>query len=723
MSETRWRVSLDNRASRGAAKLTRDLRELAKAMREVREASDGISLGSLGAAGGRRSSGGGGGRRAADEGAARAAVRARRARDEARTAERVRRATERAQAANARAEARQQRAVQVEGARRRRADIAAGRERLRALRANDVAARRAQRADERAAGRRSQSLRREAREQRDTFVSGVLGTAGVLTGIAGATIAASAAIAGMVASVASLVAGISSAVLEMIAFREASIATLGMMSGARTAQERQAVGAQEFAWARQFARETPLDVRDVIGLRTQAATAGFQGTQARDVVMAAADVGAANPTSPMAAQRFTTAIGQIRSKGRLQTEEINQLTEAGVGRDAIYAQIARARGITGTGQQVNNRIADMIRRGQITGEQGTAAVLAAVRERSGGQLGGLARSGGSTLMGTLSNLRGAFADFILGIENIENLPGLVALKKTLNAIVDLLTGTGPTAVRLRTIFAGIVDEAAQFAASIGGKGGVEAIINRAVDLFEEWYPLVRDVISAFASAGWEALVAGLGDLGNELTGVGQDRASTVAFARELGRSLGTLLAFGIQTTVALAGLAATLSIIAGRTLEVIDAVAGMLAVFGDAGGSVVDGFSEGFRERAQGALDEVRTWAADIATAAQEALGIHSPSRVFRDEVGAQIPAGVALGIDSGAGDVRRSMESLVAPQGLPGFGGAQGAALGLSGGTINVAPGAIVVQGAGRDAADIADEVLDRLVGFFERPALAAGA
>ena len=74
--------------------------------------------------------------------------------------------------------------------------------------------------------------------------------------------------------------------------------------------------------------------------------------------------------------------------------------------------------------------------------------------------------------------------------------------------------------------------------------------------------------------------------------------------------------------------------------------------------------------------------ATDIANAARGALGIASPSRVFRDEIGAMIPAGLTLGIDSGARDVQRSMENLTAPQGLPGFGGAQGAPLGFGGGS-----------------------------------------
>lgn len=755
-SETRWRVTLDNRASRGAVKLTRDLRELAKAMRELKEASAGIGdLGGLG--GGRRSGGGsGGGRRGPDEEARRARAAAKRARDEARDADRVRKATERAQAQNARREARDaaraareraasarreardQRAGERAGERRYRLAFSDARQRARDFRASDRAAGRGARAEERAAAARQRAMRQEARDRRELLSSGLGGAAATMAGIVAATTAAAAAIAGIVTAVGDLILRLSSAVLEMIAFREASIATLGLMSEGRTAQERQAIGREEFAWARQFARETPLDVRDVIGLRTQAATAGFRGAQGRDVVMAAADVGAASPTDPMAAQRFTTAIGQIRSKGRLQTEELNQLSEAGVGRDSVYAAIARERGITGNAQQVNNRVAALIQRGQVSGDQGVRAVLAAVRERSGGELGGLARAGGSTLMGTLSNLRGAFADFVLGVEDIENLPGIVALKKTLNGIVDLLTGAGPTAVRLRTIFAGIVDEAAQFAASIGGKAGVEGIIGRALDLFEEWYPLVRDVLGAFASSAWSAFAEEMTPLLEVFGAVGQDREGAVQFAREFGAGLARLFAFGVHVTAAFVAMVSVITMLVDRVLMLAEALASLPLDVGEwtAGGvdslrqqfagigsEIPEGMREGVEANRGGVLDAIAALNADMEGMTRTDLQIHSPSGLFKD-LGAQVSAGMALGVDSGARDVERAMGGMVAPQGLPGFGGdvQAGRMLGFGGVTFGDVTFQIVPPPGSNISQEIAEQAFDHFVNLMERGSLAAG-
>lgn len=45
--------------------------------------------------------------------------------------------------------------------------------------------------------------------------------------------------------------------------------------------------------------------------------------------------------------------------------------------------------------------------------------------------------------------------------------------------------------------------------------------------------------------------------------------------------------------------------------------------------------------------------------AAKDFLGIHSPSRRFQEEVGAQIPPGIALGVDENADVVKAAMTEL----------------------------------------------------------------
>ena len=44
--------------------------------------------------------------------------------------------------------------------------------------------------------------------------------------------------------------------------------------------------------------------------------------------------------------------------------------------------------------------------------------------------------------------------------------------------------------------------------------------------------------------------------------------------------------------------------------------------------------------------DKIKGALSGLVDKAKEALGIHSPSRVFRDEVGRYIPPGISEGID-----------------------------------------------------------------------------
>jgi hypothetical protein len=363
---------------------------------------------------------------------------------------------------------------------------------------------------------------------------------------------------------------------------------------------------------------------------------------------------------------------------------------------------------------------------------------AIVREGAGGELGGLARAGGSTLMGTLSNLRGAFADFVLGVEDIENLPGIVALKKTLNGIVDLLTGAGPTAVRLRTIFAGIVDEAAQFAASIGGKAGVEGIIGRALDLFEEWYPLVRDVLGAFASSAWSTFVEEMRPMLEVLGAVGQDREGAVQFAREFGAGLARLFAFGVHVTAAFVAMVSVITMLVDRVLMLAEALASLPLDVGEwtAGGvgslrqqfagigsEIPEGMREGVEANRGGVLDALAALNADMEGMTRTDLQIHSPSGLFKD-LGAQVSAGMALGVDSGARDVERAMGGMVAPQGLPGFGGdvQAGRMLGFGGVTFGDVTFQIVPPPGSNISQEIAEQAFDHFVNLMERGSLAAG-
>ena len=81
--------------------------------------------------------------------------------------------------------------------------------------------------------------------------------------------------------------------------------------------------------------------------------------------------------------------------------------------------------------------------------------------------------------------------------------------------------------------------------------------------------------------------------------------------------------------------------------------------WGDVGRAIVEGIANGIRNLGGVIADAARSVAQGALNAAKSFLGIASPSKVFRREVGEQIPAGMAEGIEDGEDVVDESIEKL----------------------------------------------------------------
>jgi hypothetical protein len=111
-----------------------------------------------------------------------------------------------------------------------------------------------------------------------------------------------------------------------------------------------------------------------------------------------------------------------------------------------------------------------------------------------------------------------------------------------------------------------------------------------------------------------------------------------------------------------------------------------------AAGDIIDGLIDGIKLGAEGLYMAFTDLAKGGFNAFKSALGIKSPSRVFR-MAARWIPAGAAAGIEDGSRDVEQAAANMVGPDAMAGAGGASGAR-GSVAYHYNFAAGSVVITG-----------------------------
>nr|DAQ23469.1 MAG TPA: tail tape measure [Caudoviricetes sp.] len=93
------------------------------------------------------------------------------------------------------------------------------------------------------------------------------------------------------------------------------------------------------------------------------------------------------------------------------------------------------------------------------------------------------------------------------------------------------------------------------------------------------------------------------------------------------------------------GVNSVVNTVSGIGGKIKGAFSGAGSWLASAGRNIIQGLINGIKGAIGNAVAAVKGAASSIVNAAKSALGIHSPSRVFRDEVGKMIPAGLGVGV------------------------------------------------------------------------------
>lgn len=240
---------------------------------------------------------------------------------------------------------------------------------------------------------------------------------------------------------------------------------------------------------------------------------------------------------------------------------------------------------------------------------------------------------------------------------------------------------------------------------------VEAISAVVPMLVEQLAVLLPQVVSAGVEIV-ASLASGIGENLPALIPAAVDAIITVAeglvdHVDEIIIAAGSLIAGLTQ------GLIEALPRLVVRLPEIIGAIvkgllSGMAAI-GEVGSQLVHGLFDGISNAASWLYDKLRGWVSDVLGWVKGLFGIHSPSKVFANEIGKFIPPGITLGVEQAMPRAMRDMgEELSALSALPMPGG---------GTTTNLGGVSIVVYGAqGQDVSELADIVMARMQNAVER-------
>lgn len=288
---------------------------------------------------------------------------------------------------------------------------------------------------------RTQNLNAQLKQSNETLAGGVsvLRTFGMAAGAALAVAAA-----GATAAAAAL-ADLDGKAVKAFGERTATIrAYTTILGDAKQAQI-------EYSRANELASKTELTSASTLKAQQALIVAGFRGADLTNALTASMDVAAtkAPEEREMTMERMGRAFSQILAAGQLRGQELNQLAEAGVNRGQVLELLGK--GNAAAGEKAMSG-------GQVSAQQGIAAVQQAILQTLGTQkLGQFATGASGSLAGLLSN-RDEALDILLKSFEGETLPAVKAYKAALTDQTNQLatsSETGKGLVMMLSDFASI----------------------------------------------------------------------------------------------------------------------------------------------------------------------------------------------------------------------------------------------------------------------------
>ena len=488
---------------------------------------------------------------------------------------------------------------------------------------------------------------------------------------------------------------------------------------------------------------TPFELPDLADTTQLLMNYGFSADEAMDKMMMLGDIsqGSAEKMS-----RIATAYGQMSSAGKVSLEDVKQMIEAGFN---PLQEISES-----TGESMSS-LYDRISKGTISVDEITASMQRATSE--GGKYFQSMEKQSQTFSGLISTLKDN-AQQLLGevVKPISDGLTESLLPAAISAIEQLTKGFEENGVSgmiqaagniVSGLFTGITENAPslistgfellnQFLLGIATGipalriKGFEFITQIALGILENLPQLITQgamVITNFVSgllsslpsvlqSGVQMILRLVDGIINNLPSIVSAAAQAIArFVSSVASNLPQILSTGIKIIGELAsGLIRAIPNLVGKIPQIISAIkdAFLSVDWLSVGVNIIKGIASGVASAAGQLVDAAVSAATDALNWVKNKLGIHSPSRVFRDQVGKNMALGIGIGFEDNIPykDMEKQASKMVSR--------IQGTALGITSSASSTASGYVASKSAIRttDTSDLIYAV-ERLSRLANRP------
>lgn len=250
---------------------------------------------------------------------------------------------------------------------------------------------------------------------------------------------------------------------------------------------------------------------------------------------------------------------------------------------------------------------------------------------------------------------------------VECVPDIVAgVLKILLGVLEAIVDYGPT------IIGKVVEIIVMLLVELGK--AIPDFVDAAVDLMIAFISGVYKKLPDIIDAGMKTIIAfmnGMADALNENTPAMIDAVQNLMLAllkaaiqiMTSGPSMFRKVAEEIMESGFVQGIKSKFNSAKTAVSELVtnvkNAIKEKYEEFKDAGKYLIAGFVQGFSQSIGTAIAPAKALASSVTKTVTDAFDIHSPSRVFRNQIGKQLGAGLALGIDDSSEKAETAAEKM----------------------------------------------------------------